>query len=169
MEDDEEDEEAPFEEELSHEKLAAPPGLEWTITPEMKKNAIMMEVNTVTNEKGEDLWITMDSGAAENVDGPAVQGEATHWQSERSTVRCRKREHDAEQGRESDDRGGTPLRLDDAGNRRPEAADECGSDLRCWTQGDVHQGWRHHRARGDQTENEIPEGGQRLPLEGRRC
>ena len=27
----------------------------------------MMEVNTVTNEKGEDLWITVDSGASENV------------------------------------------------------------------------------------------------------
>ena len=68
MEDGEEDEEAPFEEELSHEKLAAPPGLEWrTITPKRKKNAKMMEVNTVTNEKGEDLWITVDSGASENV------------------------------------------------------------------------------------------------------
>ena len=68
VEDDEEDEEAPFEEELSHEKLAAPPGLEWrTITPKRKKNAKMMEVNTVTNEKGEDLWITVDSGASENV------------------------------------------------------------------------------------------------------
>ena len=50
MEDDEEEEEARFEEELSHEKLAAPPGLEWTITPERKKNAKMVEVNTVTNE-----------------------------------------------------------------------------------------------------------------------
>ena len=68
MEDDEEDEEAPFEEELSHEKLAAPPGLEWrTITPKRKKNAKMMDVSTVTNEKGEDLWITVDSGASENV------------------------------------------------------------------------------------------------------
>ena len=103
VEDDEEDEEAPFEEELSHEKLAAPPGLEWrTITPKRKKNAKMVEVNTVTNEKGEDLWITVDSGASENVISVwmalAVQGEAIHWQSERRPVRCRKREHDAEQG-----------------------------------------------------------------------
>ena len=68
VEDDEEDEEAPCEEELSHEKLAAPPRLEWrTITPKRKKNAKMMEVNTVTNEKGEDLWITVVSGASENV------------------------------------------------------------------------------------------------------
>ena len=122
----------------------------------------------MTNEKGEDLWIIVDSGAAENVDGPTVQGEATHWQSERSPVRCHKREHDSEQVRESDDRGGTLMRLEDGGHRRPEAADECGSDLRCWTQGDVHSGWRHRRARGGQPENEIPEGGQRLQLEGRR-
>ena len=67
VEDDEEDEEAPCEEELSHEKLAAPPGLEWTITPKRKKNAKMMDVTTMTNEKGEDLWITVDSGASENV------------------------------------------------------------------------------------------------------
>ena len=31
------------------------------------KNAKMMDVYTVTNEKGEDLWITVDSGAMENV------------------------------------------------------------------------------------------------------
>ena len=62
------------------------------------------------------------------------------------------------------------MRLEDAGHRRLDAADECGSDFRCWTQGDVHKGWRrHHRARGDWPENEIPEGGQRLPLKGRRC
>ena len=91
VEDDEEDEEAPFEEELSHEKLAAPPGLEWrTIAPKRKKNAKMMEVNTVTNEKGEDLWITVDSGASENAtpDRMAPQPKVKPSTGSRNGVQC---------------------------------------------------------------------------------
>ena len=68
VEDDEADEEALFEEELSYEKFVAPHGLEWSRQPRREeKNTRLMEVNTVTNEKGEDLWTTVDSGASENV------------------------------------------------------------------------------------------------------
>ena len=102
----------------------------------------MMEVNTVTNEKGGGLWITVDSGASENVipDWMASQFKVKPSTGSRNGV-----QYVAANGNMMPNRGEKdvkvtteeriPLRLEDAGHRRPQAADECGSDLRCWTQG----------------------------------
>ena len=59
------------------------------------------------------------------------------------------------------------MHAQDAGDRRQEASDERGKDLRCWPSSRLHEEWRDHSARVHGSDYEVSEDRQCLSAEGR--